>query len=87
MSDLECPEGFRTIGTGGGCTAWHKDLPFYREVLITDGDANAPTVDGDLVLGIYVKEDGAIGGSEPIGQCDGTLAECLAYLENLAFIR
>jgi hypothetical protein len=30
--------GFRIFGTGGGCTAWHKEYPNGNYVLITDGD-------------------------------------------------
>lgn len=42
------------FGTGGGCTAFYVALPNNRYVLITDGDANAPTdSDTELSFGAY----------------------------------
>ncbi len=78
---------WRTVGTGGGCTAeitefLVKGRPSHA--LLTDGDANAPTEDcDDFVIGIYANDpaDG-IGESDQIS-CESfdTRAECLAWLE------
>lgn len=74
------PDGWSDMGTGGGCDAWYRDLG-AREALITL-DSQIPRYDDpEITIGIYEKEDGAIGGSGPIDDLIfvGKLGACLAW--------
>lgn len=52
--------GFDVYHTGGGCLAWHKQLPNNRYILITDMDSGLlvdPTIEGDCYfVGLYDED-------------------------------
>lgn len=75
---IDCPEGWRTMGMGGGCTAWQISLPGNREALIS-ADDRAPEYDGDLVIGLYHADPD--GSNDQIDYHEGDLASCLAWLQ------
>lgn len=75
------PAGWHVTGTGGGCTAWQRDLPDGRYALITDGNQGAPSYDSeDLVIALYPHPD-ADDSDEIAGPHYGNLASCLAWFD------
>lgn len=64
VGDALKPFGFSWWHTGGGCTAWGKQIgkegeAGYREILMTDGDCSAPARLSDVCsLGVYAGYSG-----------------------------
>lgn len=49
-------QGFHIEGTGGGCSAWVKQLPTGQYVVLTDSGGCSHNLENGGLLGIY---DGA----------------------------
>ncbi len=61
--DPNCAVDLHPEQTGGGCTALVGRTESGLDVLVTDDDANTPTIGERFVVGLYAAEDG-----EPVVQ-------------------
>lgn len=71
------------VGTGGGCTALQTNVGGLY-ALLTDADREALAPDAStttFVLGLYL--DTADGSNDQIDYCEGTRAECEAWLADM----
>lgn len=50
-------QGFHIEGTGGGCSAWVKQLETGHFVVITSGCGTSHDFDIDMLVGIYDGSD------------------------------
>lgn len=77
--------GFKVIDTGGGCTAWCRQFPAGRYVLVTNEDTSH-TIDTDserVVVGAYGGSDDPIAGGVDSVSLD-EVAETIAAACQLA---
>lgn len=65
FTELFQQAGFGVWHTGGGCTAWAREAPDGRHVLITGDDANCPEPDDEeIMVGLYDEEGDSVEGAE-----------------------
>jgi hypothetical protein len=83
INDYFIGRGFKIIGTGGGCEAWHQFRGDPKEniyAMITElDDPSLPATDKEIMIGLYHDE-------ELIGSTEGTLSDVMLYWEYQAGI-
>ena len=75
-SPMEIPQGWQEEQTGGGCTAWSRNLDPAHYALLTNGDAQTPTDGEPIYAGVYRMD-----GSEVASADFLHLALALAWVE------